>query len=105
MDDIQVLAARAAMKKMTQDGYFSICTIDNILRMTGGVPRASDYDILRALHCISFRDMEPMLLRGLPFLIKRVLEADGVDLTFDVIAAGTGLKFVEAEKEKWVGRG
>lgn len=94
MNEIQILAAKAALKDMTQSGHFSICTIDNILKMSGGVPASADYQVLRTLHCISFGDMDPMLLRGLPLLIKRVLESDGVDFCFDVKAKG--LKFIEA---------
>ena len=83
MDDIQIMAARAALQKMAKDGYFSICTIDNILRMSGGVPDSKDYQTLRTLHCVSFSDMPPELRRGLPLLVKRVLEAEGVEFCFE----------------------
>ncbi len=93
MTDIEKLAARAALKKMARDGYFSICTIDTILKMTGGVPDGRDYTVLRALHCINFRDMEPELLRGLPLLIQRVLEAPGIEFTFNSTGNGRELTF------------
>lgn len=93
MDEIQAMAARVALKKMAQDGYFSICTIDNILKMSGGVPEARDYQILRTLHCVNFRDMPPELLRGLPLLIQRVLEADGIDFTFEAKGQSRALQF------------
>lgn len=97
MNDIETLAARAALKKMAQNGWMDICTIDNILKMSGGVPNGQDYQVLRTLHCVNFRDMQPELLRGLPLLIKRVLESDGVDFSFAVTGSNNGeLQFLEA---------
>lgn len=93
MDEIQILAARAALKKMSQDGHLSICTIDNILKMSGGIPNDKDYQVLRTLHCVSFREMQPELLRGLPLLIKRVLESDGVEFCFEPTERMKALKF------------
>ena len=95
MNEIQMLAARAALKKMTLNGYLCICTIDNILKMSGGIPRADDYQILRTLHCVSFSEMDPELLRGLPLLIKRVLESEGMDFTFSV-SSRKELRFVDS---------
>lgn len=82
MNDLQVMAARAALKKMLSDGYFSICTVDKILKMTGGVPNREDYDVLSTLHCVHYMDMEPELLRGLPLLIQRVLSAEELVIVF-----------------------
>ena len=93
MDEIQKLAARAALKKMSQDGYVCICTIDNILKMTGGIPNAKDYQVLRTLHCVHFREMPPELLRGLPLLIQRVLESDGIEFCFEPTDRMKALKF------------
>lgn len=79
MDDIQKMAASAALEKMVKDGYVSICTIDKILTMSGGIPNRRDYEILSTLHCVSFRDMQPELLRGLPVIIMRVLNSEGLE--------------------------
>ncbi len=83
MDDIEIMAAKAAVKKMMRDGYVSICTIDKILEMSGGIPDSKDYNILRALHCVHFSDMEPELRRGLPVLISRVLESKPIHLDIE----------------------
>lgn len=82
MDELQQLASQAAMKKMMQDGYFSICTIDKILKMSGGIPEKYDYDILSTLHCVHFSDMAPELRRGLPLLIKRVLDSEPIEISY-----------------------
>lgn len=95
MDDIQILVARAALKKMSQDGYLCICTIDNILKMSGGIPDPKDYQMLRTLHCVHFRDMSKELLRGLPLIIKRVLESEGVEFCFEIGSNNKELRFIE----------
>jgi hypothetical protein len=103
MNDIQIMAIRAALKKMTQNGYLCICTIDGILKMTGGIPDGEDYQILRMLHCVNFRDMEPALLRGLPLLIKRVLESEGIDFSFSVGGSMKELRLIDADCVRQVG--
>lgn len=73
------MAARAAIAKMIRDGYVCICTINKILKMSGGIPDRRDYEILHTLHCVHFNEMEPELLRGLPVIITRVLNSKGLD--------------------------
>ena len=93
VDEIQKMAARAALDKMLMDGYLCICTIDNILKMTGGIPNAKDYEILHLLHCVRFSNMQPELLRGLPVIIQRVLNSEGLEVTF---GGAYRLKLMEA---------
>ena len=101
MNEIQVLAIRAALDKMMRDdGYLSICTIDQILSVTGGVPRREDYQLLRLLHCVSFRDMEPELLRGLPVLLQRVLQSEGIEITFNAMPDRKQLRFIDVKPIK-----
>lgn len=76
LNDLQKMAAQAAIKKMLHDRYFSISHIDTILTMTNGKPNRDDYNILRTLHCVDYGDMAPELLRGLPVLIERVLTSE-----------------------------
>ena len=78
MTTLQVEAARAALKKMFSEGFFSICVVDQILKITRGVPSKEDYDTLRLLHCVHFTDMSPELRKELPSLIQRVLEAPSI---------------------------
>lgn len=83
LNPIQVMAAKAAVRNMLKRGSLSICAIDEILKMTGGVPAREDYQILHILHCVSFMDMDPELLRGLPVILSRVLDSDALDIEFE----------------------
>lgn len=82
LDAIQVMAVKAAVNKMMRDGYISICTIDNILKMTNGIPNRKDYELLHTLHCVNFMDMDPELLRGLPVILQRVVAAEEIVIEF-----------------------
>ena len=84
MNEIQVMAARAALKKMAGDGHFCICTIDSILKMSGSSPKSDDYNILRTIHCVKFGDMPQGLLNELPNIVKRVINAPNTVFTVDV---------------------
>jgi hypothetical protein len=84
MDELQKMAINCAIRDMMRKGYFSICVIDQILKMTGGIPDKRDYEVLRLLHCINFVDMQPELLRGLPLIMNRVINADDFGMSLDV---------------------
>ena len=101
MNEVQILAIRAALAKMMrEDGYLNICTVDKILAVTGGIPRREDYELLRLLHCVSFRDMEPELLRGIPVLLQRVLQSEGIEITFNAIPDRNQLHFIDVKPAK-----
>jgi hypothetical protein len=76
------MAAETAINHMLQRGSISICTIDQILKITGGVPEKEDYEILRLLHCVDFKDYPRDLLRGLPVILQRVLGAESLQFKF-----------------------
>lgn len=78
MTPIQVEAAKAACKKMMDDGYVSITVVDSILKMTGGVPERTDYEALRLLHCVNFKDYSQRLRVELTGLLQRVLSSPGM---------------------------
>ena len=99
MNAIETLVAKTALKKMMEQGYFCICTIDNILKMSGGIPNPRDYQMLRTLHCINYKDMPSALLNELPNMIRRVVESPALDFYIDVTPGGNGnqlLTFREA---------
>lgn len=79
--NVHLLAAQAALNKMFSQGYFSICTLDTILKMTYTIPDKTCYDILHTIHCVQYNELAPELRRGLPALIGAVLKMDG--LTFE----------------------
>lgn len=103
MNDIQTMAARAALKKMTNDGYISICTINDILKMAKRVPPAEEYEILHTIHCVSFSQMEPELIRGLPLLLQRVLGGESLDLSVSLGRDGKSLKVADVHEVRRIG--
>lgn len=75
MNALQIEIAKTAIAKMFADGHFSICVIDNILKMSGGIPPKREYDMLHVLHCVKFMSMSPRLRLELPRLIQIVVES------------------------------
>ena len=88
MTEIQILVVKTALKKMMTGGYFDICTIDNILKLSGGIPRESEYQLLRTLHCVYFKEMPAALLAELPKIIQRVIESPSMEFIIDVSSSG-----------------
>lgn len=80
MTEIQVLAANAALTKMLSDGHFSICTVDKILKITGGIPNKEDYDILNLLHCVDYKSMSHSLRSQFMEILQRVIGSESFDL-------------------------
>lgn len=80
MTTFQIEAAKLSLKRMMASGHFSICTIDEILKVTGGVPDAEDYKSLRMLHCVDFKEFTPAMRIEFPGILKRVLESPTMEL-------------------------
>lgn len=80
MTDMQMEVCKLALKKMMDEGRFSICAVDQILKLTGGVPEKADYETLRALHCVEFKEFSPLMRIEFPRLLKRVLESPSMEL-------------------------
>jgi len=78
MNTLELEVIRTLVKKLLTENHFSICTVDELLRLTGGVPPAREYQILRALHCVNYRDMTPPLRLALPRLLQVVLESQPI---------------------------
>ena len=81
MDKIQILAAEAALRKMVEEGFFSICTIDKINKVSGNIPNKKTYDTLHMLHCVHYKDMPPELLKELPVMIREALGGSTLELS------------------------
>lgn len=71
-------AAEVALRRMFRpDGYFDICVVDGICKALNRIPPAADYNALRLLHCVHWRDMVNRLARTtvgdpLPFVQAEV---------------------------------
>lgn len=82
MNDLQRLAAEAALRKMFNRGWIDISAIDEILKMTSTVPDRAAHSTLRLLHCVDFKDMDPALQRQLPELVRACLNGVTIDIEF-----------------------
>lgn len=82
MNEVTRAFIETALRKMLEQGHFSICTIDNILKLTGGVPNKDDYNHLHVLHCVSFSAMPREVREALPDIITRVINAEGMEVYF-----------------------
>jgi hypothetical protein len=85
-----------ALNKMRNDGWFSICTIDNILQITKGIPDKKSHDLLRAIHCVKFVDMPQDVRDALPELIIKCIGNPPYDLTLDIAPYLNSLKRITA---------
>lgn len=94
MDALKLMVVNTALKDMLRRGYFSICTIDKILEITGGIPSREDRVLLEALHCVNFDAMPPELLKGMPVLIQRVIAAPGIEINYKYF--GADMRMIEA---------
>ena len=88
MNAIERLTCQAALAKLLSDPQFSICTVDNILKVTQTVPDGRLYRALSLLHCVNYRDMPPELLQELPGMLAQIfkgplLEVPGINFTVD----------------------
>lgn len=91
MTGLQIEVIKTAVEEMFRKDHFSICTIDACLKITGGVPDAKAYNMLRALHCVEFRSMSTRLRLELPRLIQLVIESrpmNCVELFSETIEVG-----------------
>lgn len=87
MNDAAKRAINAALNRMFEDpkGFFSICTIDNCMKVSGAI-QGPKYDMLRLYHCVRFAKMTPQEAK------------DVFDLTLEVIAGEQQVNPVETVK-------
>ena len=53
----QLIALKLALKKMFSDGWFDICTINSLLKLTGSIPDSETLKIMQSVHCVKYADM------------------------------------------------
>lgn len=65
MNDFEREAVRVAMTRMFRsDGWLDICAIDECLKLARVAPPSREYQALRVLHCVHWRDMAPEMRRA-----------------------------------------
>jgi hypothetical protein len=79
-DNLQQLAIATALKNMVEKGRVDICCIREINAMTGRVPDKKAFDTLHLLHCVSFSDMPPDLVKQIGTLIRDAIGGELLDL-------------------------
>ena len=70
-----------AIRNMFKSKNFSICTINDCLKITGGIHNQRDLDALDVLHCVPYSEMSPELRDAVFSKTLEVLSAEGFDLT------------------------
>ncbi len=81
LTEIEQLAVATALAKMLGEGFFSICTIDQIVKITGAIPDQRAYHTLRLLHCVNYADMPVQIRDQLGALIGAVICGEPLDLS------------------------
>ena len=57
MDNFQKQTITIALREMFEGSHFSICTVDQCLKIANVVPPAKEHDALAALHCVHWSKM------------------------------------------------
>lgn len=98
MDEIKMLAAEAALRKMVAGNYFDICVIDNIVKMLELIPDRTVYSVLKSLHCVHYNQMPDRLIKQLPELIAVVLASPSFDASrINIVSEAGGLRLVSSK--------
>ena len=86
MENLEKEVIKTALKKMFKGGHFSICTIDNCLKVSGTIADKSIYLKMSALHCVNFGDMSEDLRKWLFENTVLLFNNNGFDLSvFDIM--------------------
>lgn len=62
-----------AVEHLFRESHFSICKLDEILRLVGAPENTPAYRLLRALHCVRYGEMRPDVLATLPQLVNEAM--------------------------------
>ena len=57
MTEFQAKAVVDSINRMFKADHFSICTVDDCMKITGAT-KTADYDALRLYHCVHFSKMD-----------------------------------------------
>ena len=63
---------------------FSICTIDNCLKVADAIPDGEIYNMLHVLHCIKYSDMDDETLEWLPKAITNLFRKSPVAIDYEL---------------------
>ena len=70
------LVAQQAISRLFTERHFSICTPDEIIKLTSAQSDSEAYRMLRPLHCVNWADMDPALRDCVPLLVREALQTN-----------------------------
>lgn len=72
--EVKIGVVRGMLQKMFRDSsHFSICDFDKLMDLLGIIPPAETDKMLRTLHCVSWKDMEPAVRKWVGETIDALL--------------------------------
>lgn len=80
ISQIERLTIEAALRKMFSQGWFSISTVDQCAKVLDVPTGGKTYELLHALHCVHFADMDRELAEAVPGMIAEVLRGASFDI-------------------------
>lgn len=93
IDNLKILAAETALKKMLCGRHFSICEIDQVISLLKTIRGEDEYRILSALHCVNFSEIPKELYREFPNLIKKAIGIEAIKIDLMDIKLGEPGRF------------
>lgn len=75
---IQEAVAMTALNHMFKKGHFDICTVDAVAKVMHVHPKEPEYSMLRALHCIDYKEMPKDVYDALPSMVKTCLSMNDI---------------------------
>lgn len=85
MPETQQLVLRTATRQLFDSRYFSICTVDKLLKLVGTNARTPAYTQLSALHCVDYADMPKELRERIPYLVRECLAGQTAEQAADIV--------------------
>lgn len=73
LSETKQLVAQQAISRLFTDSHFSVCKLDDVIKLTGAQRDSEAYRLLRALHCVNWSDMDPALRERVPLLVREAL--------------------------------
>ena len=67
-----------AVNHLLAERHFSICRVDDLIKLTGGSEKRDAYRMLHSLHCVHYADMPKELRNAIPGLINECLRQEPV---------------------------
>lgn len=83
LSDFQKNAIILALRRMYKGSHFDICTVDEILKLTGKHMNPDDHKALHLLHCVHWEDMGKDMMKQSFHIILEALDA--TDFEYDIM--------------------